>query len=157
MQNSDASAGGPAAYREKLSAPPSWYLLAVTFGLCFGIIFLVVNPLLALGALVVVALVGCAVVASYGSPRIEVYPDILIAGRASLPVRALGHAGALDVEAAHALQTHEADARAYMLLRSYVRTAVRVEIIDPADPTPYLYLSTRKPEELAAAVNALQH
>ena len=63
----------------------------------------------------------------------------------------------MDAEGARALQTHQADARAFLLLRSYVRTAVRVENVDPADPTPYLYLSTRKPEELAAAVNALEH
>ena len=161
MQNSDASsdafADGPAAYREKLSAPISWYLIAVAFGLCFGIIFLVVSPWLALAALVGVAAVSCAVVATYGGPRIEVRPDGLTAGKANLPVGALGRAGALDAEAARALQTHQADARAFMLLRSYVRTAVRVENIDPADPTPYLYLSSRKPEELAAAVNALQH
>lgn len=39
-----------------------------------------------------------------------------------------------------------------MVLRSYVRTALRVEVTDPADPTPYLYLSTRDPEGLAAAI-----
>jgi hypothetical protein len=41
-----------------------------------------------------------------------------------------------------------------MLLRSYVPTALRVEVTDPADPTPYLYLSTRDPEALAAAIGA---
>jgi hypothetical protein len=39
--------------------------------------------------------------------------------------------------------------RAFMLLRGYVPTAVRVEVSDPDDPTPYLYLSTRRPEQLA--------
>ena len=39
-----------------------------------------------------------------------------------------------------------------MLLRSYIPTALRVEVTDPADPTPYLYLSTREPEGLAAAL-----
>jgi hypothetical protein len=38
-----------------------------------------------------------------------------------------------------------------MLLRSYVKTAVRVEVVDPQDPHPYLYLSSRHPERLAAA------
>lgn len=33
-----------------------------------------------------------------------------------------------------------------MLLRSYIPTAVRVEITDPQDPTPYVYLSTREPQ-----------
>jgi hypothetical protein len=39
-----------------------------------------------------------------------------------------------------------------MLLRSYVRTAVRIEVVDPQDPHPYLYLSSRHPEQLAAAL-----
>lgn len=39
-----------------------------------------------------------------------------------------------------------------MLLRGYVPRAVRVEVTDPADPTPYVYLSTRDPEGLAAAI-----
>jgi DUF3093 family protein len=39
------------------------------------------------------------------------------------------------------------------LLRSYVPTAVRVDVTDPADPTPYLYLSTRRPEKLAKALS----
>ena len=41
-----------------------------------------------------------------------------------------------------------------MLLRSYVPTALRVEVTDPEDPTPYVYLSTREPQALAAALAA---
>ena len=145
------------AFREKLSAPISWYVLAWAFGLCFGIIFLVFNPWQSLGALVGVGLLSSWVVANYGRQRIEVTAEGITAGAAVLPAAVLGRAKALDREAARALRTSEADARAFMLLRSYVATAVRVENIDPADHTPYLYLSSRKPEQLAAAVNALEH
>jgi hypothetical protein len=41
-----------------------------------------------------------------------------------------------------------------MLLRSYVPTALKVEVTDPADPTPYVYLSTRSPQRLADALAA---
>lgn len=41
-----------------------------------------------------------------------------------------------------------------MLLRGYIPTAVRVEVTDPEDPTPYLYLSTRQPERLVAALRS---
>jgi hypothetical protein len=40
----------------------------------------------------------------------------------------------------------DADARAYLLLRPYLKRAVRVEITDPADPTPYWLVSTRHPK-----------
>ena len=46
----------------------------------------------------------------------------------------------------------DADARAYLLLRPYLKRAVRVEIADPADPTPYWLVATRHPETLAAAL-----
>ena len=48
----------------------------------------------------------------------------------------------------------DADARAYLLLRPYLKRAVRVEITDPADPTPYWLVSTRHPDELAARSRA---
>jgi hypothetical protein len=43
-----------------------------------------------------------------------------------------------------------------MLLRSYVPTALKVEVTDPDDPTPYIYVSTRSPERLAAALEAVR-
>ncbi|MFF2775454.1 DUF3093 family protein [Streptomyces sp. NPDC058052] len=41
-----------------------------------------------------------------------------------------------------------------VLMRSFVPHAVRVEVVDQADPTPYLCLSTRAPEALKEAVAA---
>ena len=45
-----------------------------------------------------------------------------------------------------------ADARAYLLTRPYLKHAVRVEILDQADPTPYWVIGTRAPESLAKAI-----
>jgi hypothetical protein len=49
-----------------------------------------------------------------------------------------------------------ADARAYLLLRPYLKRAVKVEITDPADPAPYWLLSTRHPDRLAGAIAGLR-
>jgi hypothetical protein len=46
----------------------------------------------------------------------------------------------------------DADARAYLLLRPYVKQSVQVPVEDPADPTPYWMLSTRRPHDLATAI-----
>jgi hypothetical protein len=62
----------------------------------------------------------------------------------------------LDADEAAAWRTYKADPRAFLLLRSYIPTALRVEITDQADPTPYVYLSTRDPEGLAAALTAVR-
>ena len=145
-----------AAYAETLRAPASWWLLAFLFGLSFGLIPLpIAGPWWALLSLVAVTLLSGWAVAAYGRVAIRVTGAALEAGPATLPASALGPAIALDAERARALRTYEADPRAFLLLRSYVSTAVRVEVADPADPTPYLYLSSRRPKELAAAVNAL--
>lgn len=97
------------------------------------------------------ALSGVAL-SAYGSARIRVVAGSLVAGDARIPLTALGEARALDAEEARAWRTHRADARAHMLLRAYIPTAVRVEVTDPDDPTPYLYLSTRQPDRLTAAL-----
>lgn len=145
-----------AGYREQLRAPASYWLIAFLFGLSIAIIMLVVGPWQSLAGLIVGTAAGCWTVVAYGKPVIEVLPDgTLKAGSATLPASALGAALPLDAERARALRSYEADPRAFLLLRSYIPTAVRVEIADPADPTPYLYLSSRRPKRLAAVVNAL--
>ena len=141
-----------AAYREKLRAPASWYFIGFLFGLALACIFLWFGPWQSLAGLVGGTLVSAWIVARYGGVGIELSGESLKAGPATLPLSALGEARALSPERARALQLHEGDPRAYLLLRSYVKTAVRVEVVDPLDPHPYLYLSSRHPEKLAAAL-----
>ena len=73
-------------------------------------------------------------------------------GAAHIAVGHLGTASTLDPEAARRLAGPDADARAYLLLRPYLKRAVRVEILDPADPTPYWLVATRRPETLVSAL-----
>ncbi|MFH9424834.1 DUF3093 domain-containing protein [Streptomyces sp. NPDC017529] len=144
------------SYEERLTAPRSWWVIAGLIGIACALMLLPLGTLPMLGGLIGGAALAAVAVSSYGSVRIRVVGDSLIAGDARIPVAALGEARALDAEEALAWRTHKADTRAFMLLRSYVRTAVRVEITDPADPTPYAYLSTREPERLVAALAAVR-
>lgn len=139
-------------YDERLTAPRSWWFLAVLVGLACALIVLPFGPLPLLGAFAGTTVVACAVVSSYGSARIRVVAGALVAGDAKIPLTALGETVELDREEAVAWRTYKADTRAFMLLRSYVPTALKVEVTDPADPTPYLYLSTRTPQRLAEAL-----
>jgi hypothetical protein len=140
------------AYREQLRAPASWYFIGFLFGIGLACIFFWFGPYASLAGLVGGTLLSAWVVAAYGNVGIELAAENLKAGPATLPLSALGTASALSAEKARALRMHEGDPRAFMLLRSYVKTAVRVEVVDPQDPHPYLYLSSRRPEKLAAAV-----
>ncbi|MBV6701443.1 DUF3093 domain-containing protein [Kitasatospora aureofaciens] len=139
-------------YDERLTVPRSWWLLPVATGLTFALILLRVSGLGALIGLVVGIAIGAVAISSYGSARIRVVQGSLVAGPARIPVDALGAAHALSPAEAVAWRGPKSDPRAFMLLRSYVPTALRVEVTDPTDPTPYLYLSTRSPMKLAEAL-----
>ncbi|MEU3839717.1 DUF3093 domain-containing protein [Streptomyces sp. NPDC028635] len=139
-------------YEERLTAPRSWWLVSFLVGLALALVFLPFGTLPTLGALVGGTAVSAVVASAYGSLRIRVVNGFLIAGEAKVPVSALGEAEVLDAEEARAWRTYKADTRAFMLLRAYIPRALKVEVTDPADPTPYLYLSTREPERLAEAL-----
>jgi hypothetical protein len=142
-------------YRERLTAPPSWWGLAALFAVAVGWAFYVATPpWVAAVALAIAAAVAFATVASYGSATVEVSADGFRAGRALLPWSAVGQIRPLDGDDARRAAGVDADARAYIVLRAYCRGAVCVEVDDPADPTPYWLVSTRRPHMVAAAMRA---
>ncbi|MEV8088549.1 DUF3093 domain-containing protein [Streptomyces nigra] len=141
-------------YEERLTAPRSWWLVSFLVGLSLALILLPFGTLPMLVGLVGGTAAAAVAASSYGSVRIRVVGDSLVAGDARIPLAALGEAEVLDAEEARAWRTHKADTRAFLLLRSYIPTALRVEVTDPEDPTPYLYLSTREPERLAEAIRS---
>ncbi|MEV6173887.1 DUF3093 domain-containing protein [Streptomyces sp. NPDC051954] len=141
-------------YEERLTAPRSWWLISLLVGLSMALILLPFGTLPMLGGLAGGTAAAAVVASSYGSQRIRVVGGSLIAGEAKIPVTALGETEILDREEARAWRTYKADTRAFLLLRAYIPTALKVEVTDPDDPTPYLYLSTREPERLAEALKA---
>ncbi|MGW1295562.1 DUF3093 domain-containing protein [Streptomyces sp. NPDC002533] len=142
-------------FDERLTAPRSWWFIAFGVGIACALMLLPLGTLPMLAGLVGGTAAAALVVSGYGSARIRVVAGSLVAGDARIPLSALGEPEVLDAEEARAWRTYKADARAFMLLRGYVETAVRVEVTDPEDPTPYVYLSTRDPRGLAAALTAV--
>ena len=142
------------SYREQMPVPVAVWGVALAFWALFSF---------ALGAtlgpwvgvpLVVLGWAALVVGLRAGSGRVAVVDATLVAGRATLPLDVAGPVVALDAAAARLLRGTGADSRAYLYLRSWVPTAVRVDLTDPNDPTPYWYVSTRHPAELVAAVEA---
>ena len=135
--------------------PVTWWLLAALFGVVVWWAFvLAAPPLVAFGA--GLGSFGLAAFAlwRWGSARIRVADGRLHAGRAVIPLGLCATVTALDADSTRMLAGPRADARAYLLLRPYVRTGVRIDLADPRDPTPYWLLSTRRPGALARAVRA---
>ncbi|OEV04616.1 DUF3093 domain-containing protein [Streptomyces oceani] len=141
-------------YDERLTAPRSWWLITVLSGVSLALILLPLGVLPMLGGLAAGVALAAVAVSAYGSVRVRVVAGSLVAGDARIPLSALGEADVLGEEEARAWRTYKADPRAHLVLRGYVPTAVRVRVIDPDDPTPYVYLSTRRPEALVEALRA---
>jgi hypothetical protein len=141
-------------YDERLTAPRSWWLIAAGFGVACALMLLPFGPLPLLCGLVGGSALAAVCVSGYGSVRVRVVAGSLVAGDARIPVSALGEAEPLDAQEARAWRTYKADTRAHMVLRGYIPTAVRIEVTDPQDPTPYVYVSSRHPRQLAAALSA---
>jgi len=143
-------------YDERLSVPLRWWVQGVMFlaTIWLAVILWVPQALAWTITAVVVSLFAFAML-SYGSLRITVVDGTLRAGRARIEAGFLGAVEPLDADQAWRAAGPEADARAYLLLRPYLKRAVKVHITDPTDPTPYWLLSTRHPKTLAAAIAAL--
>lgn len=144
-----------ARYQERLHAPLRWWVQGTMLVASAWLAAAVAMP--TSGALAVAA-VGLALMAAfllgYGGARIEVGDGMLRAGRAAIETTLLGEATPLDAEATRRQAGVQADARAYLVLRPFVKTAVRVDVADAADPTPYWLLSSRHPRALASALDA---
>jgi hypothetical protein len=143
----------PAVHDERLAVPLRWWALATMFLASILLAFLVSTPwwvaLVSTGVLVAVVV---ATFLAYGAARVSVRDGVLTAGRAHIELGHVGHAEVLDAEGTRRVAGREADARAYLLLRPYLRRSVRVTITDPADPAPYWLVSTRRPDRLAGAL-----
>jgi hypothetical protein len=141
-------------YRERLTAPLSWWVVVVAFGLVCGWIMLVATTtVIAIAATLVGTALAGGLVWAYGSALLIAGPEGLRVGPAHLTSDAIGTVTSLDARAMREQLGPHADARAWMRTRPYIDTGVRVEVADAADPTPYWLVSSRRPEAVAAALS----
>jgi hypothetical protein len=101
-----------------------------------------------------ITLIAALVLASVLSPMIVVDGDRLLAGKFSVPLSVIGIASEIAAENLRSELGPSLDARAQLMIRGDLKTAVKIEIADENDPTPYLIVSTRRPSELVSALRA---
>lgn len=140
-------------YRERLTAPASWWIGAVIFGAVVCWVVAVATTLVAgiAGGILAFAVAGSLIVA-YGNIPVSAGPDGLRVGRSHLTPEFMGDVTVLNGPAFRHLLGADADARAWMRTRAYVPGGVRVDVADPRDPVPYWLISCRKPESVATAL-----
>lgn len=153
-ENPSPTHSSPTTYREKLW--PAWWIWVVTLGLGgtaavafmpIGIRWGVVAGVIAL------ALITFALVMS--TPTIEVDERGVRVGRASIEREFVGEVTGYRGAAAYHQRGPGLNGIAFMCLRGWIDPVVRIEITDERDATPYWITSTRRPEELTAALGGL--
>lgn len=140
-------------FAERLSVPLRWWVQGTMLVATLWLALVVAVPLVVAWTVTALALlVMLALFVSYGAARITVDRDLLRAGRAHISTDHVGAVTALDAEEMRLQAGRDADARAYLLLRPYLKRGVRVDLTDPSDPAPYWLISSRRPDRLAAAL-----
>lgn len=139
-------------FRERLTVPVAWWVLAALFAVSMlAAIGFYLGPAWGIGV-AVVSMGAAALIFTTMGVVVSVDDTELRIGRAVIERSYVGTVTALDAAATERRGGVEADARAHLVLKPYIRTAVEVVLDDPDDPVPYWLVSSRRPARLAAAL-----
>lgn len=95
---------------------------------------------------------GLLLIVPLGRLRVEVTAAEFRVDDARLPVEFVSGVVALDAAGKREALGVGAHPLAFVVQRAWIGTAVQVLLDDPADPTPFWVVSTRRPVELATAL-----
>ncbi len=141
-------------YRERLTVPAAWWILAVPVILLLGAyaIYANLSGLIVVIVYVVFTVGYVAALLAWGSSVIEVTGGELRAAGSVLPLARVTAVQALDEDQAAAMRGPQADPAAHALIRPFLKSAVYLEIDDPGGQVPYWLIGTRRPADLAAVI-----
>ncbi|KAA0979735.1 DUF3093 domain-containing protein [Paeniglutamicibacter gangotriensis] len=153
-ENPSPTHPAPAHFREKLW--PAWWIWLVTLGLAgtAAVAFIPIGIKWGvIGGLVALALIAFALINN--TPLIEVDEDNVRVGRATIERKFIGEVTGYRAAAAYHQRGPGLNGIAFMCIRGWIDPVVRIEITDERDTTPYWITSTRRPEELTAALGGV--
>ena len=140
-------------YSEKVYPPPISWLLGALFGLAIGLVF--GAPFGAIAGIISGALAAGLVTIGLWRSIYEITIDqhtLTVEGH-RVERAHITNCKPLDRIAARRTLGPEADPASLVIMRGWVHTAVKVDISDPENRTPYLFISTRKANEIAELLN----
>jgi len=138
-------------FRERLYAAPWLFVACALIMPATLAIFWPINLTVGIVLAIVLYVVIVALLVGF-SPVLEVTDAEFRAGRANVELEFIGTVQPFSGQEASLERGQRLDARAWLLLRGSL-PIVKVPILDAADPVPYWIVSTRRPNELAAALN----
>ena len=129
--------------------PPFW-LLAFIYFMFLSLVIAVWAALGNFSALISLIVLTVALVAIALRSRSEVLVDEneLFAGGAHIELKYLGEVQTLSRDQMRLLRTRDADPAAFLAIKFWISTGVKVTLNDHRDPTPYWLISCKKMEEL---------
>jgi hypothetical protein len=98
-------------------------------------------------------LVGLLFLSQSTPLQIEVTADLLRVGPARIERKYISGVTSLTSEEMRILRGPKINTAAYMQIRFWISTGVKITISDPQDPTPYWLVSSKKAHQLAGALN----
>jgi hypothetical protein len=98
-------------------------------------------------------LVGLLFLSQSTPLEIEVTADLLRVGPARIERKYISGVTSLTSEEMRILRGLKINTAAYMQIRFWISTGVKITISDPQDPTPYWLVSSKKAHQLAGALN----
>jgi hypothetical protein len=101
---------------------------------------------LAVGVVVVITIWTLLIVRA---PTIELSQLELRVGRVGIFRNLIGEAEVISKDRIFLERGPNLDPGAHKVFQGSVKTAIKIAILDPEDPTPYWLISTRKPDKLA--------
>jgi hypothetical protein len=142
-------------YHERLRVPATWWVAGLVTAIMLGTAF-IAQFSWPIAAVVYLGLGGiwAAAVLIWGLTSVDVRDGEVRAGGAALPLAAVGQVAALDAAQTRAMRGPRADPAAFLLARPYLPRAVYIEVTDQTQGRPYWLIGTRRPDELAAAIEA---
>jgi hypothetical protein len=134
-------------YRERLWAPVSWVVIALSGSLLLALSFSDA-PALA----IVLGVLGLLGVLALSRDVLEVTDGVLHVPGARAPLTAFGPAEVLDRRELRRRMGIRADRDAWVKVKPWAKKGVLLPVTDPDDDTPYWLIGTRRPVDLAVAV-----
>jgi hypothetical protein len=100
---------------------------------------------LALSALLVLIAIGTRLV-------VQVTQSELMVGRAHIELKYIGEVTELDSQSMRNIRSRDANPMAFLGIRFWSSTGVKVDLIDKRDETPYWLITSNKANQLAQAL-----
>jgi len=133
--------------------PPLW-LLAFTYFMFLSLVIAVWAALGNFSALVTLIALTLALlaIAVTAKSEVRIIEDELVIGKAHIGVKYLAGVEILDKNAMRLLRTRDADPAAFLAIKFWMSTGVKITLNDPRDPTPYWLVSCKKGKELKSTL-----